>query len=103
MTWLTNSKLLHKLKKIRIYTPTKDSSSELLFNNQKIVFTGFRDKVMSDFIEKMGGTIQPTITKTTNILIVKNKEDMSSKIKLAIQYGTEIIDCKTFKKKYSIF
>ena len=51
-----------------------------LFSNQKIVLTGFRDPKIIDLIEKNNGTITNTISKSTNLLIIKDMNSKSKKI-----------------------
>ena len=62
-----------------------------IFTNKKIVFTGFRDSSLQEYIEKCGGTIQSSFNNKTDILIVKDKTCSSSKIDAAVMLGKKII------------
>lgn len=59
-----------------------------------IVLSGFRDKELSDLIEKEGGNIQQTITKNTNILVIKDNNlliNPTTKLIKAKESGIKII------------
>lgn len=58
---------------------------------KKIVMTGFRDKEIEEFITKSGGEISSSVSKSTFKLIVKDKNDNSSKIKKAKEINPLII------------
>ena len=53
--------------------------------------TGFRDNLLSDTIEKVGGTIKSGVSKDLNYLIVVDPNTASGKATKARQYGTQII------------
>jgi len=53
------------------------------FTNKNIVFSGIRDKNLEAIIEASGGKIVSTISKETDILIVKDKTATTSKINKA--------------------
>lgn len=100
---------LDKFKDFMIKHPTLKIKKKILikkeaigiFNNIKIVMSGFRDPVLTNKIEKMGGTIQSSINKETNILVVKDINKQTSKITKAKEIGTvEIISLDNFKIKY---
>ena len=63
---------------IKIKSATKISSEKL--KDIKIVFSGFRDKELEESIENQGGKVVSTISSNTNYLIVKDKNETSSKI-----------------------
>ena len=64
----------------------------------KIVFTGFRDKELESKVEELGGEITSTVSKNTNILVVKDKESTSSKITKAKSLKINIKSIEEFKK-----
>ena len=66
----------------------------------KICFTGFRDKDLENLIVNKSGKIVTTVTKNTNILIVKNETDISSKILDAKKLNIEILNKESFIIKY---
>jgi len=70
-------------------------------NNYKIVCTGFRDNNLEKEIMLRGGINVSSVSKNTNIVIVKNmNEKPSSKVSKAIELGIEIIQKDEFIKKY---
>ena len=68
----------------------------------KICFTGFRDKELENLIINKSGKIVTTVTKNTNILIVKNESDISSKIIDAKKLNVEIMNKECFIDKYKL-
>tara|TARA_Y100000816_G_C26107932_1_gene589571 strand:+ start:1723 stop:3957 length:2235 start_codon:yes stop_codon:yes gene_type:complete len=69
-----------------------------IINGYKIVFTGFRDKDLESKVEELGGEITSTVSKNTNILVVKDKESTSSKITKAKSLKINIKSIEEFKK-----
>ena len=61
-----------------------------------IVFSGFRDKTLQEFIINNGGNVNDTITKLTNLLIVKDTNKMSGKILYANKNNIKIISRDNF-------
>tara|TARA_B110000208_G_scaffold27011_1_gene35241 strand:- start:442 stop:2322 length:1881 start_codon:yes stop_codon:yes gene_type:complete len=57
-----------------------------------IVFSGFRDKELEEEIISEGGKVTTTITSNTDLLIVKDINENSSKIKKAKALGIRIIE-----------
>jgi len=67
------------------------------YNNMKIVMSGFRDKDMTEYIEKEGGTIAKTVSKNTDILIIKDESILNtSKVVKAKNLGVKIVLKKNF-------
>lgn len=64
-----------------------------IFKDKKFVFSGFRNKEYEDIIETNGGKITTAISKSTDYLVVKDKNETSSKIEKAREFSIEII-CK---------
>jgi len=62
------------------------------FKNKNVVFSGIRDKNLETIIEISGGKVLSTISKETNILIVKDKNANTSKINKARDLGISIIN-----------
>jgi NAD-dependent DNA ligase len=62
-----------------------------IFNDKKVVFTGFRDKNYEQIIEANGGKVMTTVTKQTDILIVKNASENNTKIMKAREQGITIM------------
>lgn len=59
--------------------------------NKTIVFSGFRDKELQKYIEEEGGIITNNITKNTDILVVKDINNKTSKLKKAVDLNIEIV------------
>ncbi len=64
------------------------------FSGKTIVMTGFRDKTLQDKIESQGGKIGSSVSKNTNILIVKDQsviDNPTDKVTKAIDLEIKII------------
>ena len=66
-------------------------------SGQYVVMTGVRDKKMEAEIIKLGGVIQNTVNSKTTILIAKDVNSSSSKIKKAEDLNVKIISYDDFK------
>ena len=94
-------------KKLYIDSNTKSTAvlerkmdrSHPLFEKH-IVMTKFRDPVLKEKIMEKGGIIDENIGKNTHILIVKLKEDQSSKTKYAMDNNIIIMESNEFKNFY---
>lgn len=85
---------------IKKYITVKEKTikSNGKYKNKKIVMSGFRDKEMTEYIEKEGGIISNTVSKNTDILIIKDASVMNtSKVLKAQDLGVTIILKKDFK------
>jgi DNA ligase (NAD+) len=82
------------------HSSSKRSSSKRkrLFKDVFIVCTGFRDEPMEEQIQEMGATIQSNVNTKTNILVAKDLNVGSSKIKKARELGVTLITYESFKK-----
>ena len=82
-------------------TPSiKNSISGNLFDNHRIVLTGFRDEKIQEFIEKFNGKITNNINSKTSMLIIKDETINNSKIEEAKKNNVIIITKKQFINKY---
>lgn len=79
-----------------------DTSKQMEFLGQKIVFTGFRDEDLESYIVKRGGQITSSVSKNTNYVIVKDASKSTSKIEKAVSLGVVVISRDDFVKKYNI-
>ena len=79
---------------IKIKNTKKKKGNKL--EGKTIVFSGFRDKELEEKIIIEGGKVTTTITSNTDILIVKDINDNSSKIKKAKELGIKIISKDKF-------
>ena len=65
-----------------------------------IVFTGFRDKELQESIELKGSKVTSSVSKKTELVITKDVNGSSSKLKKAREAGIPIITPEEFKNKY---
>lgn len=77
---------------------TKQSNK---FEGQVFVFTGFRSKILEEYIQENGGTIGTTISKKTTSVIRKDNEE-STKVDKAKELGINIINLSEFENKNNI-
>ena len=77
---------------------SSSSKRKRLFKDVFIVCTGFRDEPMEEQIQEMGATIQSNVNTKTNILVAKDLNVGSSKIKKARELGVTLITYESFKK-----
>ena len=77
------------IKEVPIYAKYKDNI---------YVFSGIRNKELEDIIIASGGKVSNTVSKKTTALIVKNKDDDTTKMKNAIKYNIPIIIYNEFIK-----
>lgn len=100
-------KWMNKLIKIKPYMEEKlkpvvkkiIKAKENRFKDKKICFSGFRDKEMEEKLTQLGASIVSGVSKNTNILIVKDIDESSSKIDKAKELGIEILN-KEMTEKY---
>lgn len=87
--------------KLNIEVPKpKVINSNQIFNDQKIVMTGFRDQEISNFILNRGGKIEDNVTKNTSLLICNNLDSTSNKILKAQVLGIPILSKQQFISKF---
>jgi NAD-dependent DNA ligase len=90
-----------KLKKDNKKKDTKDESKNI-FENMKIVFTGFRDKELQDKIENLGGSVSTSVSSKTSIVVHADTEKNSSKLEKATQLEIKIMSKSEFLKKFNL-
>jgi NAD-dependent DNA ligase len=78
------------------------SFSSHKLNGYVIVFSGFRDKDLEDFIQKNGGSVGNSVSKNTTMVVTKNPDDSSSKLKKAKENKIPIFSKEDFEKKFFI-
>jgi DNA ligase (NAD+) len=77
----------------------KDKKVKKNLEGKKIVCSGFRT-VLDEFIEDRGGKQVSSISKNTDILVVKDKELSTGKIEKAKELGIQIYTIEEFQKKF---
>lgn len=65
----------------------------------KVCFTGFRDKVLQNNVELLGGSMQSAVSSKTTILVASNPNSSSGKMKKAREIeGIQIFSIDDFKE-----
>ena len=80
----------------------KISNTGSILQDKKIVFSGFRDKELEELIENQGGQVIGVVSKNTSFLIVKSKDECSSKIAKAEELKVKILTKTLFIKKFKL-
>lgn len=70
------------------------------FINFIVCMSGFRDEEIKNIVETNGGKISLTMTKSVNLLLVKNKESITTKVQKAIDDGIRIMTKDEFLTFY---
>ena len=91
---------LEKIEKTKEKENEVVDSENKILENMKICFSGFRDKELEKEIETNGGKVITSISKNTNVLIIKSFDDISSKINDAKKLEIEILEKEEFLLKY---
>ena len=96
-----------KLNGPAIAEPSKELANEMAnidtsnpLYGKHIVMTKTRDATVIDKLKKAGGILDDNIGKTTFLLIVKSKDDVSNKTKKANDLGIQIMTPEEFNQKY---
>ena len=92
------------LKSVPMIKIQKDkiSNTGSILQDKKIVFSGFRDKELEELIENQGGQVIGIVSKNTSFLIVKSKDECSSKIAKAEELKVKILTKTLFIKKFKL-
>lgn len=106
--FLKEAKLESKLDSKSTQQSKKSSEKKESINKnhplygKKIVMTKVRDKYIIEQLEKIGATMENTMGKSTDILIVKSHDDDSNKVKKAKEMKLPIFTPAEFVKKYDL-
>lgn len=92
----------NKIKDIITVSIQTKKSSGGLFNDKIIVFTGFRNKEWEKFINSEGGKVSGTVSSNTSLVVAKDINEDSSKLKTAKEKNIQIISMTSFKNKYNL-
>ena len=84
--------------KIWLTFPVKRDTSNLPLNGKSYVFTGFRDKVLQQQIEDLGGKVTDSVSKTTTVVVTADADSTSSKAVKAMKLGVKVVE----RAKFSI-
>lgn len=83
--------------------PIKIKEKKIVSNecaNVNICFTGVRDKNLEEVIKEKGGKICSSVTKVCNVLVAKDPNSGSSKLKKAMDNGVEVISLDEAWNRY---
>lgn len=86
---------------IKKYISIKKETKEMIVNewtDKTIVMSGFRSEELKEFLEKSGAKVSNSISKNTDILIVKD-DKVTSKVEKANELGIKIIQFNKIKIK----
>ena len=67
-----------------------------------VVFTGFRDALLVDRIEALGGIVQSAVNKKTTHLVYKNAEKSIGKINTAKEMNAQVLQLDIFKAGFNM-
>jgi DNA ligase (NAD+) len=84
-------------KKNKAKTNKSNSNFNLKkYANKTLVFTGFRDKVIEEELDKIGSKVTTSVSKNTDILIAADINEKSSKITKAKDLEIELLSKEQF-------
>ena len=86
--------------KVKSYKDTLGTNNSENSIPKIIVFTGFRDKELQSKIEIKGSKVTSSVSKNTNLVVTKDVNSTSSKIKKAKELGIDIMTPEEFKDTY---
>jgi len=89
------------LQKKLTHTNNK-TKNDVSFENEKVILTGFRSKVIEEFITSRGGIMATGISSKVTLVIRKDGEEDSIKVQKAKQFKIKIMDLSEFEKSHNI-
>lgn len=72
------------------------------FKDMHIVFTGFRNKELEEYVTNEGGKIVGSVSKNTSLVVCADKDESSSKLEKARDLNIKILTKDEFIKKFNI-
>jgi len=91
-----------KLVSIKPVLPTKVKKRSSVLSGQVVAFTGFRDRDLEATIISNGGVVGSGVSTKTTILLVKDRDSGSSKLKKALAQGIKIMTADEFLRKFKL-
>jgi NAD-dependent DNA ligase len=91
-------KCTHSKSQSKSISAEEQKEFNKVFQNTTVVFTGFRDKNLEKLITDANGRVVSAISGVTHILIVKNADDVSAKVKKAMELGIKIMTKEDVEK-----
>ena len=94
--------LIVKVKEAPKAKEKENGKKELRFAGEKVVFTGFRNKLMEELVENEGGKISGSVSKNTTLVVYSSKpiNEPSSKLQQAKDLGIKTMSEDEFKDEY---
>ena len=84
----------------RSYSESSATTSKQIYTHalsgKKVAFSGVRDKSLVEKMSEFGIHIVEQVTKQTSLLIVKDKNDITSKIEKANKFNIPIVTIDEF-------
>ena len=71
-------------------------------SGKSIVFTGGKDKALIKTLGELGAIIGSAVSKNTYVLIAKDKNADTGKVKVAKDKGVNVMTVEEFKEAYNI-
>ena len=99
--FLAATNLTHKMD-TALAAPAISVSTDHVLYGKNIVFTGFRNKELEAKLKAIGAKVTTSVNKKTHVLLVKSKDDDSSKIEEAKKLQIEIMTPDEFIAKYDM-
>jgi len=82
--------------------PSTHPSTTSRLQGKKVVFSGFRNPTLENEIQAKGGQVMSSVSKNTDIVIVKDPNEKTAKIQKARELGTTLMLITPFVKEYGI-
>jgi len=84
----------------RSRTNSKENEEKHILHDKHVVMTKTRDKEIIEKLKEKGGFLDDSVNKNTFVLIVKELDDNSNKIKKAKEFGIRIMVPCQFKEEF---
>ena len=68
--------------------------------NLQVVFTGIRDKTLEEEIESRGGKVSTSVSKKVTVVVAKDPDEETGKVKAAKELNIPVVSIETFRKDY---
>ena len=86
---------------LKVVAPQKLKIKSRKLEGEKVLMTGFRSVALEKAIIENGGSLATTVKQAT-ILLAKDPNGSSSKLRAARQLGTSVMTEQEFRKKYKV-
>ena len=96
--FLKDCKLVCKIQEYK--NSLQQSSVDGPLKGKKIVMTGFRDKKFVENVETLGGTISNSLSKTIDLVVIKDDDTETTKSIKAKKMGLRIMNVDKFYETY---